>query len=158
MQESQKQKYFWEFFSQRLKSISDFEHSQSKDDPHLMSKKSSFRGTFEKQDGKRTKTLLEFGREHLYHLYISLWGQLSFKKCLLGTCKILQFTADDKHSFPNKDNLMHPIQMHLSQEQKTFSPFSEEFLKSTLNFEHFQKKDDPHSWCISEVTYSKKRR
>ena len=35
--------------------------------------------------------------------------------------------------------------MHLSQEQKTFSPFSEEFLKSTLNFEHFQKKDDPHS-------------
>ena len=30
------------------------------------------------------------------------------------------------------------------------------FLKSSLNFEHFQKKDDSHSSDISEITYSEK--
>ena len=28
------------------------------------------------------------------------------------------------------------------------------FLKSILNFEHFEKKYDPHSFCISEITDS----
>ena len=36
-------------------------------------------------------------------------------------------------------------------ERKTFSQFLSSFLKSTLNFEHFQKKDDPHSRCIREI-------
>ena len=35
---------------------------------------------------------------------------------------------------------MQTIQMHLSQKQKTFSCFFSAFSKSTLNFEHFQKK------------------
>ena len=35
--------------------------------------------------------------------------------------------------------------MQLSQKQKTFSGFFSEVLKSTLNFEHIQKKDDTHS-------------
>ena len=26
------------------------------------------------------------------------------------------------------------------------------FSESALNFEHFQKKDDPHSLCISEIS------
>ena len=38
-----------------------------------------------------------------------------------------------------------------------FSQFFLGFPKSTLNFEHFQKKDDPHSLFISEITHSKKR-
>ena len=33
----------------------------------------------------------------------------------------------------------------LSQKQKAFSQFFIAFSKCTLNFEHFQKKDDPHS-------------
>ena len=33
----------------------------------------------------------------------------------------------------------------ISQKQKAFSQFFLPFSKSTLNFEHFQKKDDPHS-------------
>ena len=44
--------------------------------------------------------------------------------------------------------------MQLSQKQKTFSQFFAEFLKSRLNFKHFEKKDDPHSFCISQITYS----
>ena len=34
--------------------------------------------------------------------------------------------------------------MHLSQKEKTFSEFLSAFLKTRLNIEHFQKKDDPH--------------
>ena len=57
-------------------------------------------------------------------------------------------TADDKYSLLNRDNLTQPIQILLSQKQKTHSRFWFAFLKSTLNFEHFRKKDDPHSRCI----------
>ena len=45
--------------------------------------------------------------------------------------------------------------MQLSQKQNNFSRFFSEFLKSTLNFEHFQTKDDSHSSDISEITDSK---
>ena len=47
-----------------------------------------------------------------------------------------------------RDNLTEPIQIQLSQKQKTFSQFCFAFLKSIANSKHFQKKDDPHSWCI----------
>ena len=52
------------------------------------------------------------------------------------------FTADDKYSLLNRDNLRKPIQMQLSQKKKTFSKLVSAFLKCRLNFEHFQKKDD----------------
>ena len=42
--------------------------------------------------------------------------------------------------------------MQLSQKQKTFSQYFCAFLKSSLNFAHFQKKDDSHSSGISEIT------
>ena len=51
---------------------------------------------------------------------------------------------------------MQPIPMQLSQKQETFSEVFCGFLKSSLNFEHFQKKDDSHSSDISEITDSKK--
>ena len=65
-------------------------------------------------------------------------------------------TANDKRYLLNRDNLTQPIQMQLSQKQKTFSEFFCAFLKSSLNFEHFQKKDDSHSSDISEITDSEK--
>ena len=58
-------------------------------------------------------------------------------------------TADDKYSLLKRDNLTQPIPTRLSQKQKAFSVFFLAFSKSTLNFEHFQKKDDPHSLFIS---------
>ena len=54
-------------------------------------------------------------------------------------------TADDKYSLLNRDNLRQPIGTPLSQKQKSFSDFFLAISKSTLNFEHFQKKDDPQS-------------
>ena len=50
---------------------------------------------------------------------------------------------------------MQPIQILLSHKQKT-SQFFSAFLKSRLNSEHFGKKDDPHSRCISQITVSEK--
>ena len=42
--------------------------------------------------------------------------------------------------------------MQLSEKQKTFSDFFALFLKSKLNFDQFEKGDDPHSFCISQIT------
>ena len=49
-------------------------------------------------------------------------------------------TADDKYSLLNRNNLRQPIWTPLSQKHKAFSQFFLAFSKSTLNFEHFQKK------------------
>ena len=46
-------------------------------------------------------------------------------------------TADDKHYLPNRDNLTQPIQMQLSQKQKTFSGLFFANLKPILNFDNF---------------------
>ena len=40
---------------------------------------------------------------------------------------------------------MPAIRTQLSQKQQAFPHFFLAFSKSTLNFEHFQIKDDPHS-------------
>ena len=66
-------------------------------------------------------------------------------------------SAVDKWSLPNRDNLMQPIHMQLSQKLKTFSEFFSAFSKSRLNFEHFQKKDDAHSLFICKATACEKR-
>ena len=80
---------------------------------------------------------------------------------MLVLCKILgQFlntlTDDDKYSLLYRDNLTQEIQILLSKKPKNFSQISSKILKPTLNFEHFQKKDDPHSRCISQITVSEK--
>ena len=80
---------------------------------------------------------------------------------MLVLCKFLRLlvktlTDDEKYSLLYRENLIQPIQILLSRKGKTFSELFSAFLKSTLNFEHFQKKDDPHSRCISQITASKK--
>ena len=62
--------------------------------------------------------------------------------------------ADEKYPVLNRDNLTLPIEIQLCQEQKRFSPFSAAISKSSLNVEHFEGKDDPHRFCISEITDS----
>ena len=78
---------------------------------------------------------------------------------MLVLCKILRLfvsilTHDDEYSPLYRHNLTQAIQILLSQKQKSFSEFFSAFLKSTLNFEHSRKKDDPHSRCISQITVS----
>ena len=127
-----------------------------------MCKKSCFRLPFEKKDGKRVSTLFKFERQHLYHIYWSTGIQFSCKKSLLVIWKSLRLfvnteSAVDKCSLRNRDNLMQPIQMQLSQKLTTFFWFFNVFSKSRLNFEYFQKKDDAHSLFISNSTACEKR-
>ena len=172
MQLSRKEKTFSEFFSAFLRFSLNFEHFQEKDDSHswdiseitqsekqgwINIYKDPFQGILPKATGKRAKTLFKFEWQNLYHIYWLLWRQLTFKKYLLVIWKISRLfpntlSADGKYSLLNRDNLTQPIQMQLSRKQKTFSEFFSAFLKSSLNFEHFLKKDDPHCWCISEIT------
>ena len=62
--------------------------------------------------------------------------------------------TDEKDPVLNRDNLTIPIETQLSGKQKTFSQSSPAFFKSSLNFQHFDKKDDPHRFLISEITDS----
>ena len=62
---------------------------------------------------------------------------------MLVLCKILRLsvhtlTDDDKYCLLYRDNLTQPLQILLSQKQKTFSQFFSTFLKYTLNFEYFK--------------------
>ena len=66
-------------------------------------------------------------------------------------------SAVDKCSLPNRDNLMQPNHMQLSQKLKPFSGFFSAFSKSKLNSQYFQKKHDAYSLFISEVTSCEKR-
>ena len=52
---------------------------------------------------------------------------------------------------------MQTIQIHLSQKPNIFSELFCAFFESALNFKYFQKKDDPHSLCISEITDHERR-
>ena len=63
--------------------------------------------------------------------------------------------ADEKSPVLNRDNLTIPIQILLSQKQKTFSEFFATFLKFILSFNKFGTKYDLDTFCISEITASK---
>ena len=85
---------------------------------------------------------------------------IELEKFLLLTCKILgllvnTLATDEGYPILNRDNLMIPSQMQLSQKQKTFSQFLIPYLKSSSNLEDFEEKDDPHRFSISEITDSK---
>ena len=69
---------------------------------------------------------------------------------------VTTLTHDDKYSVLYRDNLTQRIHILLSKKKKTSSQFFSAFLKSALNFEDFQKKNDPHSGFISEITVSEK--
>ena len=62
--------------------------------------------------------------------------------------------TDEKYAVLKRDNLTIPIQIQLSQKQKTFSQFVAAFLKSSLSFRIFEEKNDPHRFSIFEVTDS----
>ena len=80
---------------------------------------------------------------------------------MLVICKFLRLlvktlTDDEKYSLLHRENLTQPIHILLSQKQNTFSQFFSEFLKSILNFEHFQTKDHPHCRITSQITVAEK--
>ena len=121
--------------------------------------KSRFRRHFDKQHGKQGQILVKSTSQHLYHIYWSLSRKLSSKKSRLLTCQTLgllvnTLAPDGKYPVLNKENLTIPIQMQLSRKTKIFSEFFAAFFKFRVNFEHFEKKDDRHGFCISDIMRS----
>ena len=64
------------------------------------------------------------------------------------------FAGDEKYPLLNRDNLTIPIQMKISQKQKTFAEFFLAFLRSRINLKYFETEDDLHRFCIFEITDS----
>ena len=121
-----------------------------------MSKKSRFREPPEKQHGKLAQSLLKSASQHLYCIHWSLARKLCSRKSFFLICQILgplvhTLAADEMYPVLKRDKLTIPIQMQLSQKQKTFDQFFAAFLKFVLNFKHFEEKDDPHRFCTFEV-------
>ena len=126
-----RKKTFSQFLTAFLKCILNFKYFEKKDDPdrfciseitdsenvvRYMSKKSRFRGPFDKQHGKPAQALLKSASNHLYHIHWSLPSQSSLKTGLLVTCQILgllvnTLAANENYPVLNRDNLTIPIQM-----------------------------------------------
>ena len=127
-----------------------------------ISTRSRFWWSFRKIHSKRTKTLFQFQWQHIYHIYWSLWRQLTCKRSLLVIRKILNLfpntlSANGKYFPLNGDNLTQQTQIQLSgQKKKNFLNFFSPFLKSSLDFALFQIKCDSHSSDICEITDSEK--
>ena len=122
-----------------------------------MSKKSRFKGFFGKQHGKHAQILLKFAWQQLYHIYWSLWRQLSYKKgrfVIFKNSRLFPKTliADGKYSLLNRDNLTETIQIKVSRKQKTFSQFFCCIFEIYFKFWTFLKKGWPLCWCSSETT------
>ena len=122
-----------------------------------LSKKHPFRAPFHSQQVKGSQTLVKFAWEHFHHIFSSLWENQTRKLSPLGICYILAvfrntLTANDKYPVRNGENFTFPIQMQLSLKPEIFSDCFVASLVSTSNFEHFEKKDDRHSYFISEIT------
>ena len=86
------------------------------------------------------------------------WQNSSWNMSLLFIYEILVlFVKILKYFLRNSKNLAQPIQIWSFEQQKTFSEFDAPFLKSTSIFKYFEKEDDPHTWCISEITEGKRQ-
>ena len=78
-----------------------------------------------------------------------------FKFDHILTLRINMLTVDYEYSRSNRENLPLPIQMQLSKKPNVFCQFFIAFLKSKLNFEHFERKES--SLSISKIIDSKRR-
>ena len=105
-------------------------------------------------------TLFKSPSHHLYHIHWSWRSQMSWKKSLLLRWKTLgllvnTLAANEKYPVLNRDNLTIPIQMQLSQKQKTFLQFFTAFLKCNWNFERFEKKMTLIAFVFSKLRTAK---
>ena len=81
---------------------------------------------------------------------------LTWKTSLLLIFELLRVfiqtsTVGDKYSLCDIWNLQVLYQKQLSKKLKKIDEFFFVFFKSSSNFERFEKRDDIHSQCISEI-------
>ena len=115
-----------------------------------LSKKPRFRTRFEGQHVKASQMLAKSQWERFDHVFLSFWGKLIWKISPLALGEILgvfvsTLTADGKYPVWDCENLPLPIQMQLSEKQKSFFHCFLPFLESKSDFKHIETKDHGHS-------------
>ena len=115
-----------------------------------LSKKLRFRTSFDSQHMKSSQMLAKFAWECFYHVFLWFSAKLIWKMSPLVLGEIFgvfvnTLTADGNYPVQGCENLQLPIQMQLFEKRKTFFQFFILFLRSTWNFEHFERKNDRHS-------------
>ena len=113
---------------------------------------------FGRQHVNWSKTLLRSVRNHFHTTLPLIWERRSRKRLVLVRSEFLgkfvnTLTAGYKYSRWNRENLWQQVPMHISPKLKTFSEFFMAFLKSTLNLEYFERKDQSQSLNITEIIY-----
>ena len=121
-----------------------------------MSKRPSFMQSFGRQHVNGSEKLLRSARNQLHTTLPLIRDSGSSKRLLLIRSELLgQFvnilTADYKYSRQNWENLWQEVPMQIFLKLKTCFRFFIAFLKSTLNLQYFEKKDQSHSLSITEI-------
>ena len=117
----------------------------------------SLKTSFDNQHVKRFQTLVKSSWKHFYHIFSSLWGEIIWKISAWLKFEIIGFLLT--HGLPIISILFWIVRNCRSlfksrylKNKKTFSRFFTPFMEFPSNFEHFQKKDDRHRYCISEIS------
>ena len=105
--------------------------------------------SFDSQHVKRFQTLVKSSWEHFYHIFSSLWGEMTWKISSWLKFDIIglfgnTWSADYKYPVPDCESLPFPIRVQLSEKEKTSSWIFVPFMESSANFIYFQKKENSH--------------
>ena len=121
-----------------------------------MSKKPSFMQRFGRKHVNGSQTLLRSARNQFHITLSMILDRGSKKRLVLVRSYVLgQFvntlTPDYKYSRYNLDNLWQQVPRQISRKVNGFSRFFIAFVKSTLNLEYFEIKDQSQSLNITEI-------
>ena len=110
----------------------------------------------DRQHVNGSQTLLRLARDRLHTTLPLICAEGSSKRLVLVRSKFLgQFvnilTADNQYSRENRENLWQQFPKQISRKLKTFYGLFIAFLKSTLNLEYFERKDQSQSLSITEI-------
>ena len=94
----------------------------------------------------KTNIVIDISTQITYLAKLQFWAQMLSANKLAGFFNTL--TANYEYSRSKRENLPLPIQMHLSEKAEIFYCTFTAFLKSSLNFKHFEK-NEPYSSTIS---------
>ena len=128
-------------------------------DKYLKSRFSEDPSTSNMVNGRRHRSKLS---DSTYNIFTDLrednsgWRSLSEWYAKSYDCLLTHLLPMISIPFLKKAILCNIFRCIYLKKEKYF-PIFFAFSKFRLNFEHFQKKDDRNSWCISELTDSEKR-
>ena len=121
-----------------------------------MSKRPSFMQRFGSQHDNGSQTLLRSARNQMHTTLPLILDKRRRKRLVLVRSEVVgQFvntlTADYQYSGKNPENLWQQVSRQISRKVNAFSEFFFTFVKSTLNLQYFEQKDQSQSLSITEI-------